>query len=208
MTDTKKTCDVFVSHSADDARLGSEIANACRANGLDAITDADLLPAIHWGDILWEALAESRALLVVLSRSGPTPSMAIELGAARAWNKPIFGIVADPTFTDLPPSLSGIRLYTSGRIEEVIRAIKSSSKELSDDDRALLARLYTDIGASVDQLALSPGVLEDLVSRFTLGTGRVLPGEHLLSELLRMRKQGKLIKGRPGTRPRSPRGTA
>src|SRR5207253_1183035 len=133
-------------HSANDEGLASEIANTCRAQGLDAITFAELLPATNASDALWEALAESRALLAVLSRSGPTPSMAIELGAARAWNKPIFGVVADPTFTDLPPGLSGIHLYTSGRVEDVIRAIKASGKELSDDDRSLLAGLYTEIG--------------------------------------------------------------
>jgi hypothetical protein len=196
MADVSKTYDVFVSHSADDARLAGEIANACRANGLNAITFAELLPGTNISDALWEALAESRALLAVFSRSGPTPSMAIELGAARAWNKPIFGIVADPTFTDLPPGLSGIPLYPSGRVEDVIRAIKLGGKELSEDDRSLLAKLYTEVGVSVDQLALDPRHLEELVTRFAASTGKAVPGERLLWELLRMRKQGKLVRGR------------
>jgi hypothetical protein len=208
MSDIGKTYDVFVSHSTDDARVAVEIANACRANGLDAITYAELLPATNVSDALWEALAESRALLAVLSRSGPTPSMAIELGAARAWNKPIFGVVTDPTLTDLPPGLSGIHLYTLGRIEDVIRAIKLSGKELTEDDRSLLARLYTEIGVSVDQLALDPRRLEELVRRFSAGAGKTVPGERLLSELLRMRKQGKLRGGRPGNRSKPHLGNA
>ena len=60
--------------------LWRQIANTCRANGLEAITDEELLASKDLGDALWEALAESRALLVVLSRPGLTPSMAIELG--------------------------------------------------------------------------------------------------------------------------------
>lgn len=208
MADVSKTYDVFISHSAEDAGLAGEIANACRANGLSALTFADLLPGTNLSDALWEALAESRAVLAVLSRSGPTPSMAIELGAARAWNKPIFGIVADPTFTDLLPGLSGIPLYPAGRVEDVIRAIKLSGKELSEEDRSLLARLYTEVGVSVDQLALDPGQLEELVNGFRAGTGKAVPGERLLSELLRMRKQGKLMKGRPRERSKPHRGTA
>jgi hypothetical protein len=208
MIDTSKTCDVFISHSVDDARLAGEIAVACRASGLDAITHAELLPVANASDALWEALAESRALLAVLSRSGPTPSMAIELGAARAWNKPIFGVVTDPTYTDLPPSLSGVRLYPLARVEDVITLIKVSGKELTEDDRSLLTKLYTDIGASVDQLALDPLQLEELVERFRAGTGKAIPGERLLSELLRLRKQGKLTKGRPRDRSRQHRGTA
>jgi hypothetical protein len=208
MGNVSTTYDVFISHAADDAPLAREIANACRANGLGAITYAELLPAADISQVLWDALAESRALLAVLSRSGPTPSMAIELGAARAWNKPIFGVVADPTFTDVPPGLSGIHLYTSGRVEDVIRAIKSSGKELSEDDRSLLASLYTEIGVSVDQLALDPRHLEELVKRFGAATGKTVPGERLLAELLRMRKQGKLTKGRPRGRSKPNRGTA
>jgi hypothetical protein len=208
MADANKTCDVFIAHAAEDAALAGDIANACRASGLEAITAAEILPAENVSDALWDALAESRALLAVLSRSGPTPSMAIELGAARAWNKPIFGVVADPTLTDLPPGLSGIHLYTSGRVEDVIRAIKRSSEELTEEDRSLLAQRYTEMGASVDQLALEPRLLQELVKRFTAGTGKAVPGERLLSELLRMRKQGRLPKGRTGERNRPRRGTA
>ncbi len=116
--------------------------------------------------------------------------------------------VSDPTFADLPPSLSGIQLYTSGRVEDVILAIKSSGKELSEDDRSLLATLYAQIGVSVDQLALDPTHLGDMVNRFISETGKTVSGERLLSELLRMRKQGKLPKGRPGDRSRPHRGTA
>lgn len=208
MADVSKTYDVFISHSTDDARVARDIANVCRAHDLAAFTGAELLPGANLSDALWEALAESRALLAILSHSGPTPSMTIELGAARAWNKPIFGIVTDPTLTELPLGLSGIHLYPSGRIEDAIRAIKVSGKELSEDDRSLLAKLYTAIGVSVDQLALDPRHLEELVKRFGASTGKAVPGERLLSELLRMRKQGKLMKGRSANRAKPHRGTA
>jgi hypothetical protein len=195
MIETIKTYDVFISNSAGDAKLAAEIASAFRANGLDAFTSAELAPGANISDALWEALAESRAFLAVLPPSGPTPAMTVELGAARAWNKPIYGLVTDPTAARLPLDLSHIRLFTPGRIEEVIRAVKVAGQELTDADRDLLAKAYSDIGISVDQLALQPRHLEKLAHRFSAGTGKSVSGEHLLSELLRLRKQGRLAKG-------------
>lgn len=208
MANLKKTFDVFISHSASDARRATEIANQCRANGLEAATHSELLPEGNGSDALREALAESRALLALLPESGPTPTMAIEFGAAQAWNKPIFGFVTGPSRMRPPPGLGGIRLYPSGRIEDVIAAIKRTGAELSEDDRSRLAHLYAGIGVSVDELALDPVHLEELVKRFASVAGKTLPGERLLSELLRMRKQGKLPRVRPAHRSKPRKGTA
>jgi hypothetical protein len=208
MVDLIKTCDVFISHSAGDAKLAAEIADAFRANGLDAVTYAELLSDANASDALWDALAESRALLVILSPLGQSPSMTIELGAARAWNKPVFGIVTDPAISRLPSDLSGIRLFTPGRIEEVIRAVKLAGQELSDADRDLLSKAYSGIGIPVDQLALQPSHLEKLAHRFGVGAGKTVSEERLLSELFRLRKQGKLASGRMTSRPKPRRGTA
>jgi hypothetical protein len=204
----KKTCDVFVSHAASEAKLAAEIAGACRANGLEAVTSSELMAGKDISDTLWEALAESAALLVIVSPAGPTPAMGIELGAARAWNKPIFGIVPDPSLSPLPSGLSGIHLYTPGRVDEVIRVIKRSAQELNEGDRALLSDLYAAIATPVDELALDRTRLEDLVRRFRSQTGKEISGERLLSELLRMRKQGRLARARPAGRTRPRKGTA
>jgi hypothetical protein len=196
MPEHGKTCDVFISHSARDSSLALEVANACRESGLEAIADSELLPGADVSDALWEALAESRALLTILPPSGLTTSMAIEIGAARAWNKHIYVIVTDPSSTRLPQALSGIDLYTTGRIQDIIRAVKSSVQPLADEDRAFLARLYSEMGVSVDQLTLDPRRRQDLVKAFQRGRGKIVSEERLLSELLRLRKQGKLVKNR------------
>ncbi len=193
MTVLNKACDVLVSHAAGDASLAKNVADALRANGLEAVTDAELLDkGTDASDALWEALSESRALVTILPPTGPTPSMTLELGAARAWNKPVFGIVTDPSAAHVPEWLRGVPVYPSGRIDDIIRAIKQSGKELSDDDRSLLADLYRASGIPVDQFALDPTQLDKFVQRFQTATGRSVSGERLLSELLRMRKQGKL----------------
>ncbi len=207
MANIRRTYDVFISHAAAEAALAAEVANAFRAGGLDAFTAGVLPPDQNISDALWEALAESRAVLALCSASGPTPSMAIELGAARAWNKPIFGLVTGPALTWPPQMLNGIRLYPLGRIDDVISVVKLAGHELTDSDRSLLAGIFAEVGVSVDQLALDPRHLEELVTRFRSGAGKAVSGERLLSELLRMRKQGHLAKTRHIERSKPNKGT-
>ncbi len=196
MASHSKPYDVYISHSAGDSPLATELAKVCRASGLEAMTGLELSPGAEVSNSLWEALAESRALLAILSPSGPTPSMGIEIGAAWAWNKPIFAIITEPSFTRLPASMADLKVYPPGRIGDVIEAIKLSGQQLSDEDRSLLAEVFREIGVSVDRLALDPKHLQKLVKQFCTRAGKTIPGERLLSELLRMRKQGELKRNR------------
>ena len=132
------------------------------------------------GDATREAIAESRVFLIILSPSGLTPSMTIEIGAAQAWDKPISAVVTDPSSTRLPTWLTGIPLYTTGRLEDVIKAIKLSINELTEEDRIRLAKIFANIGMSVDELALNPRRLGDLVKRFNAGRDNAVSGECLL----------------------------
>ncbi|HEY8503177.1 MAG TPA: hypothetical protein VIL46_01245 [Gemmataceae bacterium] len=198
---------MFIAHAPGDAALAAEIARAFLSNGLEAVTESALPPGRGAGDALWGALAESRALLVILSPSGPTTTMALVIGAALAWNKPILGVVPDPAAARVPPALTGVRLYPLGRIEDVIDEIKLAAGQLSDADRASLAEIYRGMGVSVDQLATDPAQLAELAKQFKAATGRTVPAERLLSELFRMRKQGKLAKSHPAGRSTHPSGT-
>jgi hypothetical protein len=202
MAKLRKTFDVFISYSPKDATTALEVATMCRESGLEAFTDMGLPPGDDWSDAIWEALAESRALLTIVSPAGPTPSMAIEIGAARAWNKPIYAVVTEPSSTRLTPGLAGIPLYTTGRLPDVIRSIRASVDQLTDEDRTVLGQIYTEMGVSTDQLALSPRKLESLVKKFTRSRGKVVEGERLLSELFRLRKQGRLAGKRSSVRKR------
>ena len=120
----KQSTDVFISCAAKDSRLAEEIADDCRRAGLEAFTGAELRQEdAATTDSLREALAESRALLTIISSAVLTPWMTISIGAAGAWGKPVFAVVTDPLMPRLPFLTSEVRYYTPGNIEDVIRAI-------------------------------------------------------------------------------------
>ncbi len=205
MTNDNKTYDLFVSHSPNDAPSASALAEACRAGGLETMTVQDLPSGVEVEDILWHALAESRALLVVLSPSGLTPMMGIEIGAAQAWNKPIFVVLTDPSMVQLPASLAHGKVYPPERIGDIIASVGRIGQQLSEEDRSRLTEIYREIGVSVDRLAQDAKQLQSLVKRFNARTGKPFSGERLLSELFRLRKQGRLKQTRSQgrSRPRS-----
>lgn len=202
MAPVNKVYDVFLSHAAAETTLAREVAGACRVNGIEAFTDADLSPGADVSDAVWDALAECRALVLILSTSGLTSSMWVEIGAAQAWNKPIYAIVTDPAMSP-PPALARIPLYPVGRREEIVRAIKGSTQQWSNENRSLLARLYSEIGVPVDELVVNPGSLTKLVKQFRTKSGASVSGEEVLSELLRLRKQ-RLLPRTGGQRRREP----
>ena len=207
-----KTSDVFISYAANDSALAEEIATYCRNAGLGPFTALDSLPpGADWTDVVWESLAESRVLLLIISPAGLTPRMTMEIGAASAWNKPILAIVTDPAVARLPFVAPDVRYYTLGNIQDVIEAIQANAHQLSDGDRDILARLYGEAGVPADQLATDPAALLKIVRGFKRATGKSATGERLLSEILRLRKQGKLKRTTrsPRSRAASPKsGTA
>ncbi len=131
MADASKIYSVFISHAAADVGLATEVANALRANGLDAVTSTELLWGEDADDALQEAVAESRALVVILSPSGLAWTMALEVGAAWGWNKPIYGIVTDPASTRRPPGLSGVHLYTLSCPRATVPSLPVSTRQLA-----------------------------------------------------------------------------
>jgi hypothetical protein len=196
-----RTCDVFISHAAPDATLAQTIAQAFRASGLDAVTPSDIRQAEQPSDRLWDALAESRAVVVIVPVAGPTPAMGIEMGAAAAWNKLVVGIVTDEGAAHRPANLPEMRLFTAGRIDDVIRLVEQSGKQLSSSDIVELKSLYAEMATPVDRYVLETPMLTELTKRFRKRTRNPASGEHLLSELLRLRKQGLLSRTSPRPKP-------
>ncbi len=198
-TSLYKDYDVFISHAATDQHLATEIADSFQSAGLETFHDGSVEPGTDVSDAIWQALAESRAVIAIISPDAPPQAMGmVELGAASAWSKPVFLLINGPSSTKLPAALSAYPVYPLSRLEDVIRAIQSGFDPLTTEEREILIEIYLNLRTSMDQISQSPRVLRELTMNFNKSTHKQYSGERLLSELLRMRKRGELP--RLGTR--------
>jgi hypothetical protein len=194
--------DVYLSHAMGDASIASEVAYACLRNGL-RVFQVPEPPTEELGSLMKEAIADCWALILIVPQSGPTNQQIIEFGAAWGWDKPIYAITADSSTTRLPDYLSRVPLFPIGRLDEVIRAVELIGRQLDDEDRAVLVELYGKIGMPLDVLSLELEQLRTLAREFNRTRRKKLSDDRLLSELFRLRKQGKLPRPRPEKRARS-----
>lgn len=187
------TFDVFVSHSSRDREFAEDVAERLRAEGLQPFHDASVPLGQEVSKAIWDALAECHAFIVIVSpESAPDAMGMVELGAATAWNKPIFVLLNGPASTRLPNALEHYQVFPRNRLDEVLTQIRRNLDPITDDERDVLAEIYRDLSIPADRLSQSPRELQQLVSTFNAKTNKQLSGTRLLSELLRMRKQAKL----------------
>jgi hypothetical protein len=192
MSKPKPTYDVFLSYSPQDATFAADTARILQSFDL-VVFDKKALPANgRLEDAVWEAMAESLALVAVISTGGPSATTLFELGAAGGWNKPVYVVVADPVSTHLPEFLHRFPVYPPSRIEDVARAIKGSAEVLTDAEKSILIEEYLRIGEPVDQLVMRPATLSKLANLFTRRAKRQIAPEELVRNLLHLRKRGEL----------------
>jgi hypothetical protein len=168
------------------------VAQSLESAGLQTFRASAVPPGTDLSEAIWQALAESRALIAIVSPGIPHAMGMVEIGAAAVWNKPVFLLINGPSSTRLPPAFSAYPAYPLSRLEEVIRAIRLGFEPLSDAERGVLANIYQDLNMSADRLSQSPDVLRDLTTKFNRSTRKQFSGERLLSEILRMRTTGQL----------------
>lgn len=72
MIKRKPTYDVFVSHSARDTEFSVEVARILGSHGLTVFVDADIAAGDVAEEAIWDAMAESQAMVAVISESEPS----------------------------------------------------------------------------------------------------------------------------------------
>jgi len=189
----KKTFDVFISHRRVDSSTAQRVADNLSAIDLVVYDQAISSNASRFGDDVREALAESRVLLVILSKSSlRSATIALEVGAARAWQKAVYVLLVGVVPKEMPPFLQELDTFTVSRIPALINAIRDSASPLTLSQQAILARVYESSSVPSDQLARRPMALERLTRRFNNLASTTFAPERLLQELIRLRKKGKL----------------
>jgi hypothetical protein len=193
MTTAIKTYDVFISHSVADRDIARMVARNLESVGLITFHLEVLESGESASEEIWQALAESHAVIAIVSNElSSNANVTLEIGAAAAWNKPVYLIVKDPKSTQLTGILQSYPSYPLSRLDDVIRAIQTGFQPLSETDYKALGDVYRKVGVSTDQLSQSSESLRTIASEFQQRTRKAYSGERLLYELFRMRKSGKL----------------
>ncbi len=183
---------VFLSYAAEDVDLANEAAQLLADRGLTAFRVGGIESGQHVWDRVSEVLAESAAVICLFrSEPGPSSSVAMELGAAVAWSKPVFLVTPNGPL-QRPRNLWGFNVYDWQQWPNIIQQIKSIEHPLTNDEQQLLERIYRKRGVTVDRIMLSPGVLDTMTRDFNKQSARPMTGERLLQSLLRRRKLGEL----------------
>src|SRR5580658_3458916 len=87
----KPLYDVFLSYSKHDIDTAHKIEERMRIAEVEVFTQPTSANAARFEDTIREALAESRVVVAVISpRSIKSTTLAMEIGAAQAWQKAIF----------------------------------------------------------------------------------------------------------------------
>jgi hypothetical protein len=104
MVTANQTSDIFISHAISDSEIARDVAHTLEAAGLSTFYLERAQPTKDISEVIWEALSESRALVAIVSPETGTSAMGmVEIGAATAWNKPVFVLIHGRR---LPNSLS------------------------------------------------------------------------------------------------------
>lgn len=192
-TQTATTYDVFLSYPRTESGLADQVARSLEQAGLDVFWDREIALGENLQDTIWRALAESAALIAIVPSEGPLASnIAVEVGAFKAWCKPIYIIQAARGQVRLPAYLADCQVYPPSRVDDVVASIKRGLASLTEDDCRVLASIYDNYGISVDEILTNPVKIEAFADEFNARCRKRVTGERLVQELLRLRKKGQL----------------
>jgi hypothetical protein len=193
MANDNATYDVFIAYDRRDSETAKGVAEVLRSYNLAVFVDTQQQsPGVNLEDAIWQAMAESRALVIVLPEDVGSAWLAFELGAAKAWNKPIYAVSASTTHRNLPAALRDVSIIPPTRTNEIALSVVSSADPLTEAEIKHLGDAYVATGLSLDQLLMQPQQLAKVVKQFNKKSGRKMAGEQVMWHMLRLRKQGKL----------------
>jgi nucleoside 2-deoxyribosyltransferase len=190
-----QTCpyDVFLSYSFTEGRTADLVERALTEAGLNVFNHAKIELGKDLEDVVRSALAESAAVVVVVDpERPPAHGTLLELGAAMAWEKPIYLVRADAGTVRLPDYLRRFRAYSVSGVDDMVQAVRREAAQLSEADRAVLLAVYAEFGIPLDRLMDEPRHVDALGHEFTARRKKHILGERLVQELMRLRKRGEL----------------
>lgn len=189
----EQTWDVFVSCAAPDRHLANAVASQLVSAGLTVFTDVGAEAGTSLWDRLRDVLVEARAVVVLWTQNSQrSANIALELGMATAWAKPVYLLLEGVSAAELPDFTKSYVVLEKRPVEQLVQDIRQDLKPLSDDQLETLTKVYRRFGEPTDRLVSNPKALDEFARTYRQSTGSNIAGERLTQELLRLRKQGRL----------------
>lgn len=192
MAKTKKTHDIFLSYPFGLGAQAETVAEAFEKAGLAVFAVPEAEPGQDVLQEMWQALAESWAVVALVKSKTISPAVAIEIGAAAAWQKPIYILTERKVRQDVAVDISKYEVFLISQIDEVVDLISRSLSPLNEKQKDALKRAYQELGLPTDQLLMEPASIDRLNKMIWTQSKLRLSGERMMQELLRLRKTGKL----------------
>ena len=149
-----------------------------------------------------QALAESDAVIAVVGKESMNSAwVALEVGAAMAWQKPAYLLTHDILASALPKYLQSFQAFAIQELHRVIRAIRDAKQPLSETELEWLKNWYKQTSVPLDQMVMEASTLESMAKAFRSEWKRAIPPERILKELFRLRKKGNLPRIRRAQNP-------
>lgn len=140
-----------------------------------------------------ELIAQSEAVIVLAtSASLQTTDLAFEVGAAQAWDKPIYVVAKGITISALPDYLKEFRVYPVKDVKKLAARIHQEMLDLSEEEREWLIDWYQNQKVSIVDLIDSDTDEKALANEFQRKWRRNASGDRLMGELLRLHLQRQL----------------
>ena len=188
----KSTYDVFLSYASDLRGQARVIIKKFAAAKLTVFAPSEIGPGYNIVEETWQALAESWAVVVLIKPGTMPPLAAIEIGAASAWQKPVYILTEGKGEYHLPVYILKYAVFKISEIGKVIELISNGLNPLNDEQREALVEGYVRLHVPTDRLHREPASIERLRTILRRESGVSIPGERIMQELLRLRKRGKL----------------
>jgi hypothetical protein len=192
MSTVTRPFDIFIVHAQSDAASVLDIAQKLSDSGFNILDDEWVEPGRPFGEGIRDAINNADAI-VVLSTPASLKSdyVFIEIGAATAWDKPIFVVRSGVSVNELPVSLSPYWNCPISEMDQLTATLSSRLHEesirLNDEEQAVLAKVYADFRLPVDELEYDQ--LEKIADRVSRRTGKQISAEMAMQGLIRMKKQ-------------------
>ncbi len=193
MSKKKPTYDVFLSYELTESKSAILVEQALSEAGLKVVKPHEIVSGVNIRDFIWRAIATSDAFVIIFSaQKNFASNRGVELGAAMAWHKPIYVVHIETRGIMVPTYLKNFSAYPLSRIDDLAQSIKQGLGPLSQEEKAILLGLYTELRIPTDQLLKEPASVETLANEFELRCGKRVSGERLMQYLMRLRKMGNL----------------